>query len=96
MSKEGKHHYIPVFYLKQWAGADERICEYKQRYHGVLPKRVYPDATGYVHGLYNVPGLPSEDIQYVEKRFMQAVDDRASVALRGAHGGQVRDSGAIG
>jgi hypothetical protein len=82
MSKEGKHHYIPVFYSKQWAGTDERVCEYKQRYHGVLPKRVYPDATGYVHGLYNVPGLPPEDIQYVEKRFMQAVDDRASVALR--------------
>jgi hypothetical protein len=82
MSKKGKHHYIPVFYLKQWSGADERVCEYKQRYRGVLPKRVYPDATGYVHGLYNVPGLPSEDIQYVEKKFMQAVDGRASAALR--------------
>ncbi len=82
MSKEGKHHYIPVFYLKQWAGADKQICEYKQRYRGVLPKRVYPDKTGYVHGLYNVPGLPPEDIQYIEQKFMQLVDDRASVALR--------------
>lgn len=82
MSKEGKHHFIPIFYLKQWTGNDKKICEYKQRYHGVLPKRVYPNHTGYVHGLYSVPGMPPEDAQYVEKRFMQAVDDKASIALR--------------
>jgi hypothetical protein len=26
MSKEGKHHYIPVFYLRQWAGSDGIPC----------------------------------------------------------------------
>jgi len=82
MSKAGKHHFIPVFYLKQWAGDDEQICEYRCRYHGVLPKRVFSDATGYVHGLYSVPGLPKEDEQYVEKKFMARIDGDAAVALQ--------------
>jgi Protein of unknown function (DUF4238) len=82
MSKAGKHHFVPVFYLKQWAGADDQICEYKQRYHGVLPKRVFPDKTGYVHGLYSVPGLQKQDEQYVEKRFMSRIDNDAALALQ--------------
>lgn len=81
MSKEGKHHFAPIFYLSQWAGADHQICEYKRRYHGVLPKRVVPDATGYVHGLYSVPGLPPEDAQYVERKFMSRIDSDAALAL---------------
>jgi hypothetical protein len=47
----------------------------------VLPKRVVPDQTGYVHGLYSVPGLPPEQEQYVEKKYMSGVDSRASLAL---------------
>ena len=81
MSKDGKHHHTPVFYLQQWAGADRQICEYKQRYQGVLPKRVFPDATGYRHGLYSVPGLPLEKRQYVETTYMSWVDSHAAVAL---------------
>ena len=82
MSKAGKHHFVPAFYLKQWAGMDKQICEYKRRHLGVLPKRVVPDATGYVHGLYSVPGLPPEDAQYVEKRFMSRIDSDAAMALQ--------------
>jgi uncharacterized protein DUF4238 len=36
-----KHHYIPVFYLKQWAGADGRLCQYSRPYNRVKPKRVH-------------------------------------------------------
>jgi Protein of unknown function (DUF4238) len=82
MSKQGKHHFAPVFYLTQWTGGDQRICEYRRRYRGVLPKRVVPDATGYVHGLYSVPGLPPEDAQYVEKKFMSRIDSDAALALQ--------------
>src|SRR5437879_9439677 len=82
MSKRGKHHYVPIFYLKQWTNfSDKMLCEYKQRYTGVLPRRVFPDQTGYVHGLYSVPGLPKEDEQYVETKHMSAVDSRAALAL---------------
>lgn len=82
MSKAGKHHFIPIFYLKHWVGADETLWDYRRRHHGVLPKRVFPDATGYVHGLYSVPGLPEVDKQYVEKKFMQRIDNDAALALR--------------
>ncbi len=92
MSKEGNHHFIPIFYLKQWAGSDHKICEYKQRYHGVLPRRVFPAATGYVRGLYSVPRLSPQYAQYVEKRFMQCVDDKASIALKALLNGNLQGS----
>lgn len=81
MSKDGKHHHTPAFYLSHWAGDDNQLCEYKRRHHGVLPKRVSPDQTGYQHGLYNVPGLPPRDRQYVETKFLARVDSEAAVAL---------------
>ena len=49
-----KHHYIPKFYLKQWAGPDGRLCEFAQRYKGVEARPTYPDGTGYVRGLYTL------------------------------------------
>src|SRR5580692_1218431 len=49
--KGDKHHYIPVFYSKEWAGPDGRLCEYSRPYDVVKPKRVHPDGTGYVRGL---------------------------------------------
>jgi hypothetical protein len=81
MSKDGKHHHSPVFYLGQWVGEDRQLCEYKRRHHGVLPKRVFPDKTGYQHGLYNVQGLPPTDRQYVEKKYMSRVDSEAAISL---------------
>jgi len=82
MSKQGKHHYIPIFYLKQWVGTDQRLCEFKRRYHGIAPRRVYPDMTGYIHGLNTIPGLPPEHAQYLETHFLSATDTYASRALR--------------
>lgn len=82
MSKEGKHHYIPIFYLKQWAGADDRVCEFSKPYDRVKPRRVHPDGTGYVHGLNTIPGLPPHEANYLETYFMQLTDDYASRALR--------------
>jgi hypothetical protein len=77
-----KHHYIPVFYLKQWTGADRRLCEYSRPYNVVKPKRTYPDATGYARDLYTVASLPPEMAQIVEKTFMKTTDDFASQAMR--------------
>lgn len=81
MSKEGKHHYIPVFYLKQWMGGDERICEFSRPYDRVKPRRTHPDGTGYVHGLNTIPGLPPHDLQYLENIFFKITDDYAAKAL---------------
>jgi hypothetical protein len=81
MSKEGKHHYIPVFYLKQWAGADGLLCEYSRPYKHVKARRVHPDATGYIHGLYALPDVPPERAQAIESGLMQSVDSWAAKAL---------------
>jgi len=82
MSKEGKHHYIPVFYLKQWTGADGRLCEFSRPYDRVKPRRVHPDGTGYVRGLNTIPGLPPHEENFLETYFMQLTDNYASRALR--------------
>jgi Protein of unknown function (DUF4238) len=82
MSKEGKHHYIPVFYLKQWAGGDQLICEFSNPYNQVKARRIHPDGTGYVHGLNTIPGVPLHDAQYLENVFFKFTDNYAAIALR--------------
>jgi hypothetical protein len=77
-----KHHYIPVFYLKQWAGTDGRICEFSRPHGIVKSKRVHPDGTGYVRGLYTIPGVQPHLTEYIERRFLLKSDSTASDALR--------------
>jgi hypothetical protein len=82
MSTEGKHHYIPVFYLKQWAGKDDRVCEFSKPYDRVKPRRVHSDGTAYVHGLNTIPGLPPHETHFLESYFFRITDNFASQALR--------------
>jgi Protein of unknown function (DUF4238) len=81
VSEPTRHHYIPVFYLKQWTGRDGRLCEYSRPYRETKVKRKHPAATAYVDNLYMVPGLPIEQTQFVEKQFMQTVDSGAAEAM---------------
>jgi len=90
MAKEPKlpkHHYIPVFYLKQWAPpkavpGNGRLVEFSAPYNGIVKGQYkYPDATGYVRGLYRIPGLPDDKAELIESRFFKLVDDWASYAL---------------
>lgn len=78
-----RHHYIPVFYLKQWALNNGMLCEYSKP-HGqvVKPKRVAPKATGYVDGLYELQGLEGEFAQQFERLFLSPVDSLAAVFLQ--------------
>jgi hypothetical protein len=82
MSKKGKHHYIPVFYLKQWTGQDGRLCEFSKPYDRVKAQRVHPDATAFVHGLNTIEGLPAGQEQYLEDVFFKIADNFAARALR--------------
>jgi hypothetical protein len=82
MSVPRKHHYIPVFYLKQWRGTDGRVCEYKRIGTKVVTRRAFPDATGYRKDLYRVDGLPDPIAQAVEQKFMHLVDTEANYALQ--------------
>lgn len=82
MAKETKHHYIPVFYLRQWTGADGRLCEFSKPYDRVKPRRVDPDGTAYVRGLNTIPGMAPEDADFLETYFFKKTDDDAARALR--------------
>jgi hypothetical protein len=73
-----KHHYIPKFYLKQWACADGRLCEFSRPYKRVEPRRTHPDGTGYIRGLYTFSGLPSAAVNYLENVFLLHADDGAA------------------
>ena len=82
MEKGQKHHYIPIFYLKQWTGADRRLCEYSRPYDVVKPRRCFPSQTGFEYGLYTLSTYPDTVADIVERKLLQATDDWASRALR--------------
>jgi hypothetical protein len=75
------HHYLPVFYLKRWAGEDGRLCRFSRPYDEIKPKRVPPKKTGFVERLYETRALPREQAQQVEQHFMRHVDTFAAQAL---------------
>lgn len=82
LPKPVRHHYIPVFYLKRWAGRDGRLCEFSRPHKDVVPLRRAPSGTGFVDGLYALKGFPPELTQQVEERFFKTVDDGAAEVLR--------------
>lgn len=80
--KSPKHHYIPIFYLKKWVGPDGRLVEFSRPYGtAVKPRRTHPDGTGYVRGLYRLPGVSDQMAELVEREFLKSIDDIASYAL---------------
>lgn len=81
--KEQKHHYIPEFYLKQWADQSGRLVEYCRRhFNRVLPRLTHPGGTGYVRGLYSIKGAPPHVKDVFEDKFMMVADGIAAEALR--------------
>jgi hypothetical protein len=81
--KGDKHHYIPVFYTKEWAGPDRRVCEYSRPFREVKPRRVHPDGTGYIRGLYTVPRNDDPRLsEFIEREFLKVTDDGAARVLQ--------------
>lgn len=77
-----KHHYVPAFYLKQWAGVDGELCQYRKVHNGkVDTKRRHPNATGFRIDLYKIAEIPEQDAQAVEMQFMRLIDEDAYRAL---------------
>ena len=77
-----KHHYLPVFYLKQWAGQDGRLCEFSRPHKEVKPRMTHPAGAGYIHGLYTFDDVAPEIRDFLEQQFFLKADDRAHVALQ--------------
>jgi hypothetical protein len=78
-----RHHYIPQFYSKRWAGEDLKITEFSRPHNKLQSKQVYPIQTGFADRLYELKGvLPASAAQKVEDEFMKPIDSDAAVALR--------------
>lgn len=80
---EQKHHYIPEFYLKQWAGQDHRLFEFCRRHRDIVVARpTFPGGTGYVRGLYSMRAAPPHLKDIFEDRFMSVADGVAATSLQ--------------
>ena len=63
MSEPRDHHFIPAFYLSQWAGPKGKLIEYSRKHGKVIAKPVGPRATGFETDLYEFADLPPEQRQ---------------------------------
>ncbi|SFO74788.1 Protein of unknown function [Bradyrhizobium sp. Ghvi] len=81
--KPRDHHFVPVFYLRQWHNGNQKLFEHK-RVHGgrIAQKEVGATSTGFQRDLYAFPALgPVGYDQYLENRFFKLVDDEGAKAL---------------
>lgn len=83
MQAAKKHHYLPVFYLKQWAlQPGGKVVEFSRPFGPeVKARRIHPSGTGYVNWLYasEFSGAGAWDM---ERDFFSPVDSRAADAMR--------------
>jgi hypothetical protein len=91
-----KHHYVPVFYLQQWARrADGKLCEFSRPYKTpvgqpdppitsipVKHRWVHPDGTGFIKHLYTFPGLTPKLRNWLEDEFFRRVDNDAAQVMQ--------------
>ncbi|MGL9621445.1 DUF4238 domain-containing protein [Bradyrhizobium sp. U531] len=88
MSAPSKHHYIPVFYLRQWT-TNGFLCEMRRVQDKVVVHSKAPDGTGWKKDLYKVEGVAPEFTQHFERAFMHMVDTGAAQAMRSITGGNI-------
>jgi hypothetical protein len=82
MERLRKHHYVPVFYLQQWADDRGRLLKFSRPYGPVVKHEpTSPRKTGYQRGLYRVPNVPEHLAEIIEQGFMRKMDDLAALVL---------------
>lgn len=81
MNDPRKHHYIPVFYLRQWA-TNGFLCEIRKIQGKVVVHSKAPDGTGWQKDLYKVEGVALELAQHFERTFMHMVDTEAAQSMQ--------------
>lgn len=77
------HHYLPKFYLAQWADQDGCITRFTRERGKIHARRVFPTSAGFREGLYSLP-LHTDRwaAQRLETHFFQQVDNEASPVLK--------------
>lgn len=75
------HHFVPVFYLKNWVVAPEqRLVEYRRRGdHIIRPRWTGPRGTGYDKNIYSAD---DGSVASLEETFMAPADTHAASAMR--------------
>ncbi|OKO67457.1 DUF4238 domain-containing protein, partial [Bradyrhizobium sp. AS23.2] len=83
MGQPRNHHFIPVFYLRQWHDSEGQLYEHKRvRGSRIVRKPVSALATAFQRDLYAFPALGLEGLdQHLESKFFQIVDDEGAKAL---------------
>lgn len=84
-----RHHYIPVFYLKQWTGSDGRLVQYSRPFRDIVARnRVSPKQTGFEDRLNELADLPEPDRQRLETHFYSPVDSSAALVMHALQAGR--------
>ncbi|PDT86900.1 hypothetical protein CO669_28480 [Bradyrhizobium sp. Y36] len=76
------HHFNPRFYLGQWKGPDERVCELRLIRGKMVAKRKFPQNTGALKDLYRIDGVSDDIAQNLETQCFSPLDGRAAKVLR--------------
>lgn len=81
MSNPNKHHYLPIFYLNRWTGADLRLVRFYRPHQEVVASRLTPEYTGFEESLYSLDGLQAGEREIIETEFFSPIDNDAAVIL---------------
>ncbi len=74
------HHYVPQFYLKQWAEPDGRVPNYRWiKDRAVFGRIPSTKGTGFEPDLYAREHVPPEEKHKVETGFFQVLDSKAAI-----------------
>ena len=78
-----KHHYIPEFYSKWWAGPSGQLeCWVRPTPTKIIVRRAYPSEVGWVRNLYWSPEEDAREAQRIELMLFQRLDHDAAISLR--------------
>lgn len=85
MSDPVNHHYLPIFYLSQWCGADGRLFRFHRPHKTIVCSDTTPKYTGYEPHLYRTgsENYQPEDRVWLETDYLSPkVDAPAATALQ--------------
>lgn len=82
-----RHHYVPQFYISNWAGTDGLVWQRSRTPRGTFEdKRVPTRSTGFAKNLYTLrsklPFARQSDPAEIETKLMQKLDELSAGALR--------------
>jgi hypothetical protein len=80
MNEPVRHHYIPQFYLREWAGPDKQVFWYHRPVRRVVVDKALPKNIAFEPHLYTVSS--KADPQMLEKKFFGEIDNYAALVLQ--------------